>query len=137
MVRRGTSDLEKVIVLPSGKYIISQQTFAQYFEKDIVQQIDDMDYDVQIFGEVVAKELGIQYRFVGEEPFDKVTKKYNETMHKILPFYGIEVIEIPRVLAESGKVISASEVRRMLKSDQEEMLSDMLPDSTIEYLRNH
>lgn len=135
MVRRGTADLEKVVVRPSGKYVISQSTFSQYFEKDNVQEIEDMDYDVQIFGEVVAKELGIKYRFVGEEPFDKVTKKYNETMHKILPLYGIEVIEIPRVLSERGKIISASEVRRMIKSDNKEMLSDMLPDSTIEYLK--
>lgn len=33
MVRQGTKDLKQVQVLPSGKYIISKETFAQYFKK--------------------------------------------------------------------------------------------------------
>lgn len=134
MVRRGTADLDNVKVLPSGKYIISKETFSQYFEKDNVEQVDDMDYDVRIFGEVVAKELGISVRFVGEEPFDKVTRKYNETMKSILPEYGMEVIEIPRVTSGNGQAISASAVRRALNEQNEELVQSMLPESTIEYL---
>lgn len=137
MVRRGTVDLEKVRVLPSGKYIISKETFSQYFDKDNVEQVDDMDYDVRIFGAVVAKELGISVRFVGEEPFDKVTKKYNETMKKILPEYDINVIEIPRTTTEEGSVISASAVRKAMQKKDERLLHIMLPDTTIEYLSKH
>lgn len=44
---------------------------------------------MRILGEVVAKELEISVRFVGEEPFDKVTREYNETMKRILPEYGM------------------------------------------------
>lgn len=135
MVRRGTADLDNVKVLPSGKYIISKETFSQYFEKDNVEQVDDMDYDVRIFGEVVAKELGISVRFVGEEPFDKVTRKYNETMKSILPEYGIEVVEIPRVKVHGGQTISASAVRMALQEGDRELVESMLPESTIEYLR--
>lgn len=135
MVRRGTVGFENVKVLPSGKYIISKETFSQYFDKDNVVQVDDMDYDVRIFGEVVAKELGISVRFVGEEPFDKVTRKYNETMKSILPEYGIEVVEIPRVTADGGQTISASAVRKALQEGDRELVESMLPESTIEYLR--
>ena len=134
MVRRGTADFNQVKVLPSGKYIISKETFSQYFEKDNVEQVDDMDYDVRIFGEVVAKELGISVRFVGEEPFDKVTRKYNETMKLILPEYGIELIEIPRTMTEDGKIISASAVRKAMQDNNDEMLFAFLPNTTIEYL---
>lgn len=135
MVRRGTADLDNVMVLSSGKYIISKETFSQYFEKDNVEQVDDMDYDVPIFGEIVAKELGISVRFVGEEPFDKVTRKYNETMKSILPEYGIEVVEIPRATVDGGQTISASAVRKALQEGDRELVESMLPESTIEYLK--
>ena len=134
MVQRGTADLKNVKVLPSGKYIISKETFSQYFEKDNVEQVDDMDYDVRIFGEVVAKELGISIRFVGEEPFDKVTKKYNETMKKILPEYDIKVVEIPRTTTVDGSIISASAVRKAMREKDERLLHAMLPDTTSAYL---
>lgn len=135
MVRRGTSDLANVKVLPSGRYIISKDTFWQYFEKDNVEQVDDMDYDVRIFGEVVAKEIGITVRFVGEEPFDKVTKKYNETMKRILPEYDIEVVEIPRTSTEDGIIISASAVRKAMEEKDVNLLEKMLPKTTQEYLQ--
>ena len=134
MVRRGTDDLKNVRVLPSGKFIISKETFSQYFEKTQVEFIEDMDYDVRIFGEVVAREFGISVRFVGEEPFDKVTSKYNKTMQRILPEYGIEVIEIPRKETELGNIISASAVRRAMKEGDAKTIDSMLPTSTKEFL---
>ena len=135
MVRRGTKDLENVVVLPSGKYILSQETFKQYFEKDNVEQVDNMDYDLHIFGEVVAQYLGISYRFVGEEPIDKVTRKYNETMKHILLNNGVEVVEIPRKLTEEGNIISASAVRKAIQNKCTDELKKMLPASTMEYLK--
>mgnify|MGYP006990313614 CR=1 FL=1 len=33
--------------------MISLETFAQYFDKEQVQTVDSMDYDVYIFGEIV------------------------------------------------------------------------------------
>lgn len=134
MVQAGTKDIENVLVIPSGEYIISQNTFEQYFNKDQVETVEDMDYDVRIFGEVVAKEFDITVRFVGEEPFDKVTCKYNETMKKILPDYGIDVMEIPRVSNAEGEIISASKVRKYLQEGNREALHSMLPSTTLDYL---
>lgn len=51
-----------------------------------------MDYDVRIFGKLIALELGISVRFVGEEPFNPVTRKYNETMKRVLPEYGLKAM---------------------------------------------
>lgn len=137
MVRRGTKNLGKVRVLPSGKYIISKDTFAQYFTKDqVISEVDDMDYDVHIFGEIVADRLDITCRFVGEEPYDRVTREYNETMKRILPEYGIELIEIPRK-KEDGDVISASKVRKYLEQGNLEAMSKMVPQSTMEVCRKY
>ena len=138
MVQQGVEDLADVRVIPSGKYILSKDTFAQYFEKENVHVIENMDYDIRIFGEVVAKDLGIQYRFVGEEPFDRVTKAYNETMKRILPEYGVTVVEIPRAVcdAESGNIISATLVRKALEEKNWQEIEMLCPISTVFYLKN-
>ncbi|MBD5521746.1 MAG: adenylyltransferase/cytidyltransferase family protein [Lachnospiraceae bacterium] len=137
MVEQGVLDLVGVHVVPSGKYILSKDTFAQYFEKETVQVIEEMDYDIRIFGEVVARNLGIQYRFVGEEPFDEVTKSYNETMKRILPEYGIAVVEIPRVTCDEkgGAIISATLVRKALEEKNWNIVETLCPESTVAYLK--
>jgi len=137
MVSYGVSDLENVMVVPSDEIILSRITFPEYFVKerdeDIIQNIEN---DITIFAERIAPALNITYRFVGEEPKDIVTGEYNKAMKRILPSYGIDVIEIPR-LEKDGEVISASRVRANMGKvgDEQEKL---LPDSTkqILYLKN-
>lgn len=135
MVKNGTTDLVKVCVLPSGKYIISKETFEQYFDKDSVTEVQDMDYDLHIFADVVAEEFGISVRFIGEEPFDIVTRKYNETMKRILPQSGVEVTEIPRLKNKEQEIVSASLARKYINEKSYNKLSSYLPESTIEYLQ--
>ena len=75
-------------------------------------------------------------RFVGEEPFDKVTRQYNETMRNILPSFGVNFQEIPRK-ATDGKddVISATKVRNALKAGDFENLKKYVPKTTLNYLK--
>ncbi len=134
LVKKGISDLANVVVIPSGKYVISKDTFAQYFEKDVVSDVETPEYDVRIFGEVVAPLCGINIRFVGTEPFDKVTLRYNETMKQILPEYGIQVEEIQRTKA-GDTPISASLVRKHLADCNWKEITKLCPPSTVEYLK--
>lgn len=135
MVRRGTEDLESVIVIPSGKYIISKDTFNQYFNKENhISEVESMDYDVRIFGEIVCKYLGINVRFLGEEPNDKVTLAYNKTISSILPEYGINVEVIAR-LETDGMVISATSARKLYNNKNWDGLNDICPSTTVEYLQ--
>ena len=60
--------------------------------------------------------LNIKVRFAGEEPFDNITKQYNNAMEVILPQYNIQIVEIPRVESDQ-EVISASRVRKFLEQD--------------------
>ena len=101
----------------------------------MVTEVSNMHYDVRIFGEVLAQKLGIKYRFVGEEPFDMVTREYNETMKKILPEYDITVEEIPRLSADNDDIISATKVRELYKNKEFEELEKYCPSFTIEYLK--
>lgn len=134
MVKKGVEDLDNIIVLPSGKYIISTETLPGYFNKDDLQSVKlDASNDIDIFGNIIAKCLNITVRFAGEEPIDAFTRQYNETMKRMLPERGIEFIEIPRVCKEE-QVISASRVRKLLKEKKYEEIKNLVPMTTYEYL---
>ncbi|MBE8950826.1 MAG: adenylyltransferase/cytidyltransferase family protein [Quinella sp. 3Q1] len=135
LVRQGVKDFSNVEVLPSGKFIISQQTFSGYFNKASLQDVAvDSSEDVEIFGKEIAPTLGITVRFAGEEPNDNVTRQYNETMKKILPRYGVEFCEIPRKEID-GEPISASSVREALKVGDFDKIKNLVPETTLLYLR--
>lgn len=137
MVKKGTQDIGSIKVVPSGQYSISKSTFSQYFEKDKkIDEIDSMEYDVRIFCEVIAECMNISCRFVGEEPNDPVTRKYNETMKEILPQYNIKLDEIPR-MKKGRTYISASGVRECIAVEDWEGAAELLPETTINYLKKN
>ncbi len=134
LVKQGTAHLDNVYVVPSGKMIISTVTFPGYFLKDTPEAVGlDTSLDVSIFGEYIAKAFDIKTRFVGEEPLDIVTRNYNESMKRILPQHGIELVVIPR--KEMGEsVISASRVRKLLESKNFEEIKELVPETTYNFL---
>ena len=137
MVKRGVKQYDRVIVLPSGKYILSIRTLPTYFSKEKLQhkQIDATE-DVEIFAKYIAPALNIDIRFVGEEPLDKITKQYNEAMERVFTSYGIRFMEIPR-REDSKGVISASRVRMLLGENKWEELKSLVPETTYQYLAEH
>ena len=136
LVQAGVKKFSNVEVLPSGKFIISQQTFSGYFNKESLQDVQiDSSKDVEIFAKEIAPTLGITIRFVGEEPEDSVTRQYNETMKNILPNYGVELCEIPRLMF-GDKVISAKKVREALKVGDFDTIKKLVPKTTLKYLRD-
>lgn len=136
LVCKGTAHIKNVTVLPSGRYIISSLTFSDYFNKSVMQDVViDTSMDVELFATRIAPVLNIKVRFAGEEPLDRITRQYNETMGTILPKYGIRFIEIPRKIFGDG-VISASRVRKLLECDQFEEIKSIVPSSTYNYLLN-
>ena len=133
-VNAGVSDLQNVMVVPSGEFILSQRTFPEYFRKiEDEDLINNVEYDITLFAEQIAPRLNITYRFVGEEPQDAVTNEYNQAMKRILPQKGINVIEIPRKENGNG-IISASLVRKYLEDGDREALKGLIPKSTWEIL---
>lgn len=135
MVREGTAHLKNVFVLPSGKMMISTVTFPGYFQKEMPHAEDlDVSLDVSVFGAYIAEAFHITVRFVGEEPFDIVTRNYNESMKRLLPAYGVQVAEIPRKTS-GGAPISATRVRKLLKEKKLEALKELVPESTYACLK--
>ena len=119
--------------MPGGSFIISSITFNEYFSKDNVKTKVDPTNDVMIFGTIIAPALGVNVRFLGEEPKCNVTKQYNEAIYQALPKLGIEVEIIPRK-AHMGNAISASSVRQYLQQDNFEEISRIVPKTTYDHL---
>lgn len=135
LVSEGVADLPNVMVIPSGRFIISSLTFSEYFNKSELQEREiDTSNDILIFAKEIAPCLHITKRFAGEEPLDKITKQYNESMKKILPEYGIQFVEIPRVKSDNDEVISASRVRKLLEQKDFVSIKKLVPESTYKYL---
>lgn len=136
MVRRGTAHLSGVKVMPGTEYIISRATFPSYFLREEDQRARAfMEQDAGIFCRWFAPCFGIASRYVGEEPYCEMTLSYNETLKRILPSYGLSLIEIPR-LAIKGEAVSASRFRRALREGDEALAQTLVPESTWSYLRD-
>ena len=135
LVLEGTAHLKNIIYHESGPYIISNATFPSYFQKDADAVMEShANLDLTIFVRI-AQALGINYRYVGEEPNSQVTGIYNEIMAKKLPENQIACKIIPRKEA-NGSVISASTVRTALKSGKMEMLKTLVPETTLRYFQS-
>ena len=139
LIKEGLSDIENVLVVKGGKYIISRSTFPNYFvrnrESSGVVRAQTI-LDIRIFARYIAKTLEIEKRFVGTEPYCNTTNQYNETMKEVLPEFGIELIEIPRKETEDG-YISASTVRDLIRDDKLEDIKKLVPRSTYDFLLSH
>ena len=132
LVQEGIAHLNNVVLQETGPYMISSATFPSYFLKDADTVIRaQAKLDLQVFAEI-AKHLGIQRRYVGEERTSHVTALYNQVMEERLPAMGMECVVVPR-LETDGRVISASTVRRAIQEGRLESVRDMLPDSTFRY----
>lgn len=134
LVQEGVRDLGNVMVLHTSCYIVSGATFPTYFLKkdDSVARIQ-MELDITLFSSRIAPFFGITRRFVGTEPCCKLTNSYNDTMKRLLPVYGIELIEFERKQSAAG-MISASRVRELLARDQLSQLKEYIPASTLAFL---
>lgn len=133
IVRNNLADMENVIVLPSGKYVLSAGTLEGYFrKKDFAGTMIDASEDLELFL-TIARYMNITYRFVGSEPKDKFTSLYNEAMKEKLPAYGVSVVEVERIQMD-GQVVSASTVRECLLKKDWDVLKKMVPPYTYQYL---
>lgn len=136
MVQSGTAHLPNITLHEGSQYIISHATFPAYFLKESgkVQQAWS-EIDLLLFRNHIAPALGITHRFIGSEPFCEITRQYNHSMHQLLTG-AVEVVEIPRIKA-AGHAISASEVRRLLKTHQFSRIREIVPDTTFAHLATH
>lgn len=95
---------------------------------------EDAMLDLTVFTKI-ASALGINRRYVGEEPTSLVTGIYNQIMSEKLPENGIECVIVPRK-ENKGAVISASTVRQALKEENWPLLEELVPETTLNYFKS-
>ncbi len=135
LVRQGVRDLANVHVFPGGDYIISAATFPSYFLKEEDKLPAQTLLDATVFAERIAPPLGITARYVAEEPEDNTTRAYNEALLAVLPPHGVSV-EIIERLRIDGRIVSASKVRKALRSGDWATVKKFLPATTFAYLQS-
>lgn len=135
MVTAGTADLKNVTVCDGSEYAISNTTFPTYFLKRLSDATDtQILLDLDLFRRHIAPALGAEVRFVGTEPTDELTRRYNELMMESLG--KDHVVEIPR-LENGGVAVSASRVRRAMDSNSLKEAAQLVPPTTLPYIIAH
>ena len=135
MVTAGTADLKNVTVCDGSEYAISNTTFPTYFLKRLSDATDtQILLDLDLFRRHIAPALGAEVRFVGTEPTDELTRRYNELMMESLG--KDHVVEIPR-LENGGVAVSASRVRRAMESNSLKEAAQLVPPTTLPYIIAH
>lgn len=133
MVEQGVAHLENVTVIDGSEYAISQATFPTYFLKRLDDAADtQMLLDLDLFSRHIAPALGATVRFVGTEPTDRLTRRYNQLMHEVLA----DVREIVR-LEKDGNAVSASRVRKAMEQGDMSTIRQLVPPTTLPYIIAH
>lgn len=133
MVEQGVAHLKNVTVIDGSEYAISQATFPTYFLKRLDDAADtQMLLDLDLFRRHIAPTLGATVRFVGTEPIDQLTRRYNQLMHEVLA----DVRETAR-LEKKGNVVSASRVRKAMEQGDMSTIRQLVPPTTLPYIIAH
>jgi len=133
MVEQGVADIENVNVIDGSDYAISRATFPTYFLKRLDDAADtQMLLDLDLFRRHIAPALGATVRFVGTEPSDQLTRRYNQLMHEVLK----DVREIDR-LEKDGNAVSASRVRKAMEEGDMNTIRQLVPPTTLPYIIAH
>lgn len=97
MIVKGCEGL-RVTVADGSDYSISALTFPTYFLKDLSTAAEtQMRLDLDLFARHIVPALGADVRFVGTEPDDPLTARYNQLMKEIMPIPVVEVERLPGV----------------------------------------
>lgn len=133
MVEQGVAHLKNVTVIDGSEYAISQATFPTYFLKRLDDAADtQMLLDLDLFRRHIAPALGATVRFVGTEPTDQLTRRYNQLMHEVLA----DVRETAR-LEKEGNAVSASRVRKAMEQGDMSTIRQLVPPTTLPYIIAH
>ena len=133
MIVRGVAHINNVVVCDGSEYSISATTFPTYFLKSLSDASDtQMTLDIDLYRRHIAPALGATVRFVGTEPDDPLTRRYNELMKSMLP----DVREVAR-LQQSGVVVSASRVRKAIVENHLALAARLVPPTTVPYIVAH
>jgi hypothetical protein len=113
---------QNVKVLSAGDYFASEQSFTAYYHKN--NSFNPAGH-IRYFLRYVVPTLNITDRFFGEEPTNKMTRRFNNYCAIVLPKNGITTTIIKRATS-NGAPISASTVREMMNKGRLDKIKEYL-----------
>ena len=121
-----SEESNRITVLEGSEYVISAVTFPTYFLKDLSTAAQtQMQLDMDLYTRWIAPALGASVRFVGSEPLDALTNRYNQLI--------TNSVVVPRMELD-GAPVSASRVRSALSLGRFGEASALCPVSSRPYL---
>lgn len=138
MVKSGLADLDNVVVVDGGDYMVSYLTFPAYFIPADASVIDyQTTLDARLFKNIIAPTCRITTRYVGDEPQSPTTALYNATLARELA-PSVQLIVVPRLQAANHTdVVSARTVRQAIAAGQRSGWVDLVPATTDEFIRDN
>lgn len=116
---------ERVSVLPSTEYIVSKETFPDYFIKEENDKTEAFaEYDALIFKKYFMEKLGISKRYFGSEE-SAYMQIYNAKMKEVLG----DKAEIIDRFSKNDKVISAKKFRKLIEEGKIDEAMNFIPTS--------
>ena len=110
----------RITVLDGSDYCISAATFPTYFLKDLSDAAEtQMTLDIDLFERHIMPALGATVRFVGSEPQDPLTARYNALMHN--------AVVIPRLTMPAPAVMPDSDRASAQPSAEQNYFSGRCP----------
>ncbi len=135
LVKKGAEKYPNVLVLPAGPFLIGRNSFPQAWSTEEKGRAHLYALlDAKLFFQVIAPELEIKTRFVGDEPRDEMSE-----MHLTALRQESKISKIPLRVAErkhlGNKFISSSMVREALFQGDWETIEATVPDFVFAYLK--
>lgn len=131
VIKKATSHIQNVTVLPTLSYLVSKVTFPKYFLKEDQLIKDEQTLvDVLVYKEYYCKIFNINIRYLGEEPFSINTNEYN----KVLKDYLSNRVKIVKRKSVGNEIVSASLVRKLIKVNKLDDVKKYVPKATYDYL---
>lgn len=136
LIEAGTADLDNVTVVNGADYMVSFATFPAYFIKSQAEIVTyQTTLDALIFKNWIAKTLHIQTRYLGSEPHSETTNIYNQVLKDVLePEVKVKIVDRKKV---DQQIISARDVREAIRDNHLEKLSQLVPQSTINFISSN
>ncbi len=133
MTTMALSDMDDVIVLPSGPYIISRDDFPKgYLSETMGAAPAHAALDSMVFCHV-CRSLGISSAFAGDEPRDELSEIHLNALRQECAGNSI-MLKVAERKRLGDRYISSSLVRQALEDKKMDEVRSLVPENIFEYL---
>ena len=135
MTKQALKNLNNVLVLPSGPYLISRNDYPTHFLKEELSNASaHAILDSMVFCQV-CKAIGAKTAFAGDEPRDELSEIHLNALRTQCLENNI-ILKVAERKRLGDKYISSSMVREALSTNNWDLIKQIVPPTTYDFLCN-